>query len=111
MSDLHSVNTRLPGRQGLLKDPATASAAGGCGACGDECPTSSEHPASSEYSGGQTSLASLAVFLLPIVLALCGAAIGSSPSGQAIGAVAGLAVGVVIARGITRFVRPAAREE
>jgi len=56
--------------------------------------------------GGRLVLRAAAAFLLPLFAAVVGAAVsGGGPNRQALGAVAGLAVGCGLAAGVSRKVR------
>ena len=73
----------------------------GCGGC-----EPGREPGPSALSPGRMSLASFAVFLLPLGLALAGAALGETPAMQALGAASGLVGGALVARLLTRLIAP-----
>jgi hypothetical protein len=59
-------------------------------------------------AGARFVLASSAVFLLPLATAIAGAcAAGSRRAAQPLGALIGLAVGMALAMGLVRLLRPA----
>ncbi len=84
--------------------------AGGCESCdlsSDTGPGNASHDA---MSGSRLSAASAVVFLLPLVTALAGASLGAAPLTQILGGLAGLGLGALVARVLTRWLAPGARE-
>ena len=75
-------------------------------ACRSDCPGcgQAERPSgAAAHSGWRLAGFSALVFLLPLVLAAAGAALaGGRPVWQLVGALAGLAVGVAVARAVLR---------
>ena len=69
-----------------------------------------QDPGPALLAGGRMVWASAAVFLLPLVGAIAGAAwVRTGPSLQLAAVVAGFIVGVAAAAGLTRLVRPRAK--
>ncbi len=90
----------------------------GCGHChGGSCPladAASESEASPAGRGAPLAASCLAVFVLPLALAICGAwalgrcaaefALMPQAAGQALGAVTGLAAGIALAKLMTQWI-------
>ena len=67
-----------------------------CGGGCRECPIGNRAPAAGEPTGGRLALAAAGMFLLPLVAAVAGAAtFGPGATGQFLGAVGGLVLGLV----------------
>ncbi len=99
---LHHIGN-IPAPRGSAATPTPGCGSGACSSCGSG---TSFEPAHKPLSAGRMSLASLAVFLLPLALAVAGAAMGTTPAIQTLGAITGLAAGALAARGLTRIIAP-----
>jgi hypothetical protein len=96
----------------MFDDRSTGDAHGpACRGCAmGECPASGEAEEAGPVAGWRLGMASLGLFVGPVVLAILGAACcRGSQAGQLLGGVAGLVVGmigsVVIARRLPRLLR------
>lgn len=79
-----------------------------------QCPSSKAYDETSmpALTGKSMVLAAFSTFLLPLVLALAGAVLGSSdPSLQLGGGIAGLALGMIVARRLAHRSKPSQTPE
>ena len=95
---------------GGSQEPDTSSCAAQCRRCSlaDQCKAPSQGP-----SGWRLTVSSSAAFLLPLILAAGGAGLGgANGTRQLLGALAGLAIGVLAGMLVVRLVagRPAGKE-
>jgi len=90
-----------------IQDRQSQSCGGGCSKCGG---AADEAPAP-EVAGWRLVAMTAGVFLVPPAAAMVGAlVVGGSETGQFIGAMAGLALGVAVAAGTARLLRRVRRE-
>ena len=80
----------------------------GCSGHCERCPAGSEEERTEpRMSGWRFALSAFVVFLIPLALAITGAVLWrDNQTAQLAGALAGFAVGVLAAKGITRLIRP-----
>ena len=85
------------------------SCSGGCSRCGS--PEPPKGPAGEGLAGWRLTVSAIAAFLMPLALAVAGAAMGGgSETGQFLGAMIGLGVGLTIGLVVSRLLGSAAKD-
>lgn len=85
-----------------IQDRQPPSCGGGCSRCGE----AADKAPAPEAAGWRLAAAMVGAFLVPPAAALAGAlVVGGSETGQFIGAMAGLALGVAVAASTARIMR------